>query len=793
MTPPPQGAVRDINELTTSIENISPDDILNRTSADGSMKEVVQKPPTQLDDISQRLQMQDQPKRKEIPGEEARNLTNTKLQLAGSTYTDMLPFEIQKLKLDEQFKTDSPVKSRSRSVSQTSSQSNSSTGSVKSVIKKTDGQITHSVRSIGGNNQSKTKEKKRSHRKEKQETQKISSHPLGVSLRSSVNAQEFEAFYKHPGRISSLRRSSFGDSSSASSLEKMTQFIALAINEDPDEIRKKLAAVEKNRAKVKNKKKQSPSSEVTSAASESGPSGFSPLASSSPQATTSPERMTYSQGSQGSHNISDSPNGMSSYTMENSVFQTEGSVSMVPLSLKELDSKDLTTKQDESVPSPKTGPFVHIIPQFGDTYTLRRGNKVAEQQQHVPVVDPRKQRTNEIEQKLNRSLPQITDSPALYDRDFSYPLPTGQLHPLPQEMNTSRYHSSPLRQRLETSDSAVGSMSTALTQDTTNNRHSWPETTPSRQRKQKDFLQLDSDRQNTSQPSNSTTADGLKTRTAPMNKLQAAAHLGSTSEGPPSAVLLHRHQAGNFMTEDFLQMFPPLSIAPGIASFGNPNLVPHLYSNNINGSMGVPGMIGPILAGSGLNVQTGGGLSHTAPTAYDPRMVAQGSAVYPPQGLGSINTFHGRVPFVQTVSASVGPKPSSLTPTYVQSLSVDIPHGLASQQIPLHLQSNSSNLPVLPTSFTQTRVSTAIPYQHTPPQQIPNGLLQVRPDFSQGAAMPPSTQVIIPGEIKFPQFCCVGVLTETVIPLHNSSSRWMHCEIRSILSTANGVQVRVVK
>ena len=754
------------------------------------MKEVAQKPPTPPDKISQRPQMQDQSKRKEILGDEARNLANTKLQSAGSIHRDMLPFEIQKLKLDEQFKTDAPVKSRSRSVSQTSSQSNSSTGSVKSVIKKTDGQITHSVRNIEGINQCKTKEKRHSHRKEKHETQKTTSHPLDVSLKSAVNTRVFEEFYKHPGRMSSLRRSSFGDSSSTSSLEKMTQFIAQAINEDPDEIRKKLAAVDKKRVKVKNKKKQASCSEVTSSASESRISGFSPLASSSPQARTSPERITYSYGSQGSHNISDSPNGMSSYTMENSVFQTEDGTSMVPLSLKELDSKDLTSKQDESVPSPQAGPFVHVIPEFGETYTLQRGNKVAEQQQHVPVVDPRKQRTHEIEQKLNSSLQ--NDSSASYDRDFSH-IPTGEFHPLPQERTTSQNHSSPLRQRLETSDSAVGSMFTALSQDTTNSRHSWPETTPSHQRKQKDFLQLESDRQNNSQPSDSTTADRHKTQTVPMDKLQAASRPGSTSEGPPSAVLMHGHQAGTFMTQDFSQMFPPLSIAPGIASFGNPNLVPHLYSNTINGPIGVPGMIGSVLPGNGLNVQTGGGLSHTAPSAYDPRMVARGSAVYPAQGLGSINTFHGHVPFVQTVSASVGPKPSSLTPTYVQSLNVDIPHSLPSQQIPLHLQSSSSNLPVLPTSFTQPGVPTSIPYQYTPPQQIPNGLLQVRPDYSHGAAMLPSTQVIIPGEIKFPQFCCVGVLTETVIPLHNSSSRWMHCEIRSILSTANGVQVRVVK
>ncbi|KAJ7319161.1 hypothetical protein OS493_036674 [Desmophyllum pertusum] len=137
----------------------------------------------------------------------------------------------------------------------------------------------------------------------------------------------------------------------------------------------------------------------------------------------------------------------------------------------------------------------------------------------------------------------------------------------------------------------------------------------------------------------------------------------------------------------------------------------------------------------------------------------------------------------------MGPKPSSLTPTYVQSLNVNIPHNNPSQQIPLHLQTNASSFSALPTSFTQPRIPASLPFHQPSSQQMPNGLLQVRPDYSQGVSLPSPTQLIIPGEIKFPPFCCVGVLTESVIPLHNSSSRWMHCEIHSILSTANGIQV----
>ena len=758
------------------------------------MKDIVPKPSIGPDEVDQKPLMQELLERKEIPGEESGHFSNATSQLPVITHTDMLPFEMQKLRLDEQFKPDIPVKNRSRSVSQTSSQSSSSSGSIKSVIKKTDKQIKQSGMSAEASNQSKTKEKKRSYRKEKEESKKATIQPLDVSLRSQIDThREFEEYYKHSSGMSSLRRSSVGDSSATSSLEKMTQFIAQAINEDPEEIRKKLVAVEKKKAKVKSKRKQVPSPETKTASSGSRTSDFNPLASSSPQANTSPERITYSQGSQ-EDNLSYSPNRLSSYTMENSVFTSEDATSMVPLSLKELDSKDMSPNR-ESISSPAGGGFVHIIPEFGDTYTVRKPKKLGDQQQHVPVIDPRKHRTHEIEQRLNRSLPQDTDSSVHYDTNFSHLVPPGQLHPLTQEMTTSQAHSSPQRQRLESSDSAVGSMTTAQTHDISNSRHSWPEATPSRQNKQKDFLQLDHVKGNTSQPSSSSSTVDLPMSHAVSSKnYRVAAQVGNVGDGLPTTALIHGHHTGNLVNQDFSHVGAPLSVAQGVAPFGNAVTVPHLYpSNNINGPIGVPGMIGPLLTGNGLNVRTGGALSHTAPTVYDPGMVPLGSAMYPAQGLGTLSSFHGHVPFVQTVSATLGPKPSSLTPTYVQSLNVDIPHNIASQQFPLHLQTNTSNISVLPTSFTQQRVSTSIPHQHTPPQQVPNGLLQVQPDFSQGAVVPPSTQMIIPGEIKLPPFCCVGVLTETVIPLHNSSSRWMHCEIPSILSTVNGVQVRVVK
>lgn len=744
---------------------------MNKPSGDGNTQESSHKAIFSPDETFQRPPSKEQWKRKDMLGEEA-----TK----PSPSTNMLSFEMQKMKLDEQFKVDGSVKKRSRSASQTSS---SSTGSIQSVIKKSDGKGTQSGRSIGGSD-SRTKDRKRSHRKEKPEHQ--NNAKLDVSSRSKTNSEQtFEELSMSLGKMSTLRRSSCGDASYTSSLEQMTQFIAQAINEDPEEIRKKLAAVQKNKTKVKSKKREGPPSEDTTESTHSERSDFNPLASSSPQRQISPERMTYSQvnlkGSQ-EQTLSDSPNRLSSYGVDDNVFPSEAATSMVPLSLKELGSKDASS-QRESMPSPETRSFHHIIPQFGETYTVRRAKKQADQQQNSHMIDPRKHRTHEIEERLNRSLPQNMESSVAED-NVQHPLPS-ERHLSNHELSTSHTHFSPLG----TSDSAVGSMTTVLTQDVTNTRHSWPEASPRHHQLQKDFSKVDHVSGKTNLSEGKTKTDVSMNFAVPPDNFGAPVQLGNIGGGLPSNALMFGHHAGNLGNHQLAQTGVPLSFAQGIAPFDNPSSATHIYpSHNINGPVGIAGMMGPMLGTKTFGMQVHGPLSRTAPTTYGPGIVPLASAMYPPQGLGTMNTPHGHVPFVQTVSASMGPKPSSLTPTYVRSLNVEIPQNFSSQQIPLHLQTNMANISELPTSFTHPRVSTSMLHQHTPPQQVPNGLLQVRPNFSRGAVTA-ATQEIIPGEIQFPPFCCVGVLTESVIPLHNSSSRWMHCEIHFILSTANGVQV----
>lgn len=765
--------------LDPVMQENSPDGFLNRKSADVGIKDVIQQQSKSSHEAAQRLQTQEQSKRGERLGQ-SQSIAASSTRAPGTVPPDVLSFEMEKLRLDQQFKTDAPVKSRSRSTSQASSHSSSSKGSIKSVIKKTDSQSAQSSRSVNGGKGSKPKERKQSHRQEKKERQNTMRKAPDVSSGSEFKTdQELEGLYMQPSRMSFLRSSSLGDATSA---ERMTEFIAKAINEDPEELRKKLTAVEKQKAKVKLKKKQLPSSEVKAASPNARTSDFNPLASSSPQTKSSPGKIVYSpqriQGIEQSNNPI-SPEKLSGYTMEDSVFASQDSPSMVPLSLKELDSKDFHLER-ESMPSSESEIFKHIIPQFGETYTVHNAKKEAEKQHTVPVIDPRKNRTHEIEQRLNRSLSQSIDSFVAYDGNFPHsPMSTGQFHTLAQEMNTVQSDSSPRPQRLDTSDSAVGSMTTVLSQDTTNSRHSWSEATPNHQHKQMDFHLADHARNKKSQPDSPSTVEGPIAHTAPAGDLRVAVQTGN---------LMHEQQTTHLLNQHYPQVGLPISIAQGIVPLGNPGTVSPLYPPD--GSSGLPGMIGPILTGHGLNVQTHGPLSYTAPTAYGSRMVPLGSSMYPAQGHGTMNSFFGHVPFVQTVSASLGPKPSSLTPTYVQSHNVNIPHNNPPQQVPLHLQANSSSMSGFPTSFTQPRAPESMPFHQHPSQQIRNGLLQVRPDFSQEVALPSPTQVIIPGEIKLPPFCCVGVLTETVIPLHNSSSRWMHCEIHSISCTVNGVQVR---
>ena len=767
-------------------ETSSPDGLSDRTSADGGIKEVLQQQPKSSDGIANSSQTQDQLKKKKNL-EEASGPRASKSHVSAAVHPDMFSFEMQKLKLDEQFKTDAPLKSRSRTASQTSSQSSSSKGSIKSVIKKNNIQSAQPSRNIAADSKSKAKEGKRSHRKEKKESQNVATKPLDLSSRSEFNTQQdLQELYMQSSRMRSPRRSSVGDVSSASSLEKMTQFIAKAINEDPDEIRKKLTAVEKKKAKAKFKRKHVSSSEIKSTSPNSRTSDFNPLASSSPETKSSSEKIVYSPGNvQGTEPLNNyvSPDKLSSYTMEDSVFPSYDSPSMVPLSLKELDSKDFSSEQ-KSMSSSETGIFQHVIPQFGETYTVRKTKKENDQQCNAPMIDPRKHRTHEIEQRLNRSLPKNEDG------NFLHPsMPTRQLRPLTQEMTTLQSDSSPRSQRLETSDSAVGSMTTSLSEDVTSSRHSWPEATPSRQHKKKEFHWTVNARDNTTQPGGTVTAAGPITRMIPADNLRVAFQPGNLNEGLPSTLLMHGHHPASLVNRDNSPISVPLSIAQGIVPLTSHGTLSHMYSaSDINGSIGLPGLVGPI-PGNGLTIQTHGPLSHTAPVGYGPRMVPVGSAMYPAQGHGMMNTLHGQVPLVHTVSASMGPKPSSLTPTYVQSLNVNIPHNEPSHQLPLHFQSNPSNISVLPTPFIQPKVPASLPFNQPSSQQGPNGLLQVRPEFSQGGVLQSAAQLIIPGEVKVPPFCCVGVLTETVIPLHNSSSRWMHCEIHSILSTVNGVQV----
>ena len=115
LTPPPQFGVRPISEPKTPFDPLPQDkklsdNTLMRTSADGSLKEGEQ-PSVAVAKQSQTPGVQDPSKRKQTTGE-GRNPGHST-----SKVPDMRQFEMQKLKLDAQCKSDAKIKSRSRSAS----------------------------------------------------------------------------------------------------------------------------------------------------------------------------------------------------------------------------------------------------------------------------------------------------------------------------------------------------------------------------------------------------------------------------------------------------------------------------------------------------------------------------------------------------------------------------------------------------------------------------------------------------------------------------------------------------
>ncbi|EDO31340.1 predicted protein [Nematostella vectensis] len=85
-------------------------------------------------------------------------------------------------------------------------------------------------------------------------------------------------------------------------------------------------------------------------------------------------------------------------------------------------------------------------------------------------------------------------------------------------------------------------------------------------------------------------------------------------------------------------------------------------------------------------------------------------------------------------------------------------------------------------------------FQNTAP---PSGLLQLgQPQERPGidalgnqTVASAGASVVIPGEVKMPPVCCVGVETRSKLSLHNPSSRWIYCNVKVGSCVINGVQV----
>ena len=743
-----------------------------RTSLDESFKEDQHLDQRKSDKSSQRL-----PKHNQAPHRQAGSRHGTRtLSDSVSIYQQGNPsLEMKKAQLDEQYRREVRAKSRSRSNSQTSSRSSSSRSSVKSVIKNDSDvkeQTALSKRSTVDDNRSKGRSRKRSDRKDKREGHK-SDQLSEVSYRSQNSGNRLQGFplVSDKGLLNTVGRC-LSSEDNAASLESLSQFIADAINEDPDKIRRQLAAVASAKANARLKKKQQSLStgENIEKNSTHKSQEFNPLASSSPQSTSSKEKEVYAHDQDTIHVMSEVELPSRS-PLEDSVFPLQGSPSQAPLSLKELDAKGSSPSFHESVPPSEKGIFKHVIPQFGETYTLRNAQNC--QKSGVPVVDPLGHRAHEIEQRLDQSLPPNDQS---YATNANFPEVVTREPPHPSSArDVSTQYATPggRNQKLDTSfDSAVESMLSSVSKPTSVNRHSWPDAASSQQQKSRDFTPKDHANNTTTSGSQET---GYKTL---VERVSAPSAYQVTRPADPGPTI-ENVRAG---------------VQPQNQFSGAPPIQTSLLGANTN----IPATMATVLAGhtmpalSGFACHNGpaiGPLSQTASAGFGSGMLSLGSIAHPTQGFGMLNTLPNHVPLVQTVSANVASRPSSLTSTYVQSFGSGIAYNMNNQQLPLHLQTGTSSIAVLPSSISQPTVHTSVPFMQTPLPQVNNGLLQVRPDLQGGATLMSSTPVILPGDVKFPPVCCVGVLTETVIPLHNSSSRWMHCEIHSTLSTSNGVQV----
>ena len=473
-----------------------------------------------------------------------------------------------------------------------------------------------------------------------------------------------------------------------------------------------------------------------------------PTGSSSPQAPHSPEKIQVSSRSlpavidpSASSAQPYTPATASSHSSECNVFFQE-SPKKFSLEERELEQQESTLPSTRAPP-----PFtrVHLIPEFGETYTVRKARKVMYPQ--PSTVDPLKRRTSEIEDRLDKSLSPDKASEASQSSSARDP-------PREKMASSSRVDlappsfSRPLKQRLQLDsfDSAIGNMSSRTVDDTISRSGSYISDTaksePCRD-SMSTFISAGEPSEAGTEPENQDETPRDRVPETYFNGPRPGEHTHPTLI-TSGAVPVHIPASVHFVPHG-----PSMRGLP--SGFGHTMTMP----------LGTMGMVPTMYPLNALPQTVGPPLGFTVPampqsiTGWGPGVASVGTSLnqFPGYRLIPGVQTHSQ-PSVHTVSATSGSIPSTLTSGFAQ--------------IPMQLQ-----------AAPRTGAYGGLPQDRTDPV------------LGQGVLLPP-TPVIVPGEVKFPSFCCVGVTTQTVLPLHNSSSRWMQCRVEVVACTINGGQVSIL-
>lgn len=459
---------------------------------------------------------------------------------------------------------------------------------------------------------------------------------------------------------------------------------------------------------------------------------------------------------------------VSSYSINSSVFVLDSpdNVSVIENSTMKSPAKDVPL-------SPPPDPFSGnpIDPFFGKTYTIKDKNGTSGH-----VVDPLKSRADKIEKRLDKSLSPDEDMTRISSADFQPVASMTTSTVAPEDMTLIESPEKYSPNKLERSyDSAVCTKSPYVEGKS---RHSWPKTA------------VDS----------------------PYKKAEVVRSAYPNAPSSFSPVLSMPSEPGNYIRPMTIGVPPPslpVQPVPGIS----PLAIPSSQYPGQTSAIGFPGPQGFGLQHGNYMPTINGPLSGTFPMHYP---------AFPQPAPNALNTAIGQVPnqAVRQYPGSIYPPDGYTAPGFLGPVAISVGHPThqaappysmySNNQQTLHLNTVSAG--IAPRLATNTQAFSwqgqGIPHVseqgHQQLQTAPPGLLQVgQPLSSQGMTLGTDSQplsapnrttnsltpIVIPGEVKLPPVCPVGIQTRSILTLHNSSSKWIYCMVKVAYCTVNGAQV----